>query len=81
MIPRLGRVFPYAMTVLGIFDVLYVWSIHKMFSIFIAIITIFLIYFMFKDHSAVQPKRAVHHFVTPLALMLVILASTYLIFF
>lgn len=81
MIPRFGRVIPFVIAVLGVFDAKYAWESHKVTSIFVGVVTIFLIYFMFKRHDAVSPKRAIHHIATPFILMLVIVVTTYFLFF
>ncbi|MES2314574.1 MAG: hypothetical protein V4524_01380 [Patescibacteria group bacterium] len=81
MIPRFGRILPFIISVLGIVDVKYGWYPHRIWSVFVAIVTVFLIYFMFKDHESVSPKKAVHHILTPFLLMMAIVLATYVIFF
>jgi hypothetical protein len=81
MIPRFGRVIPFAVSALGIVDTAYMRPRNIDASIFIGAATAFLVYFMFKNHAAVSPKRAISHIVIPFLLMATILASSWFIFF
>ncbi|HTK33541.1 MAG TPA: hypothetical protein VL335_03305 [Candidatus Paceibacterota bacterium] len=81
MIPRFGRILPFIIAMLGIVDVKYAWYPHRNWSIFVAIVTVFLIYFMFKNHASTSPKRSLRNIFVPLILMIAILWATYIIFF
>lgn len=81
MIPRFGKLIPFIIAVLGIIDTKYTWNSHRNTSLFVAVVTIFLIYFMFKDHASVSPKKSVRNILIPLVLMITILWTTYVIFF
>ncbi len=81
MIPRFGKALPFIVSALGIIDVKYAWDLHRNTAIFVAVVTAFLIYFMFKSHESVSPKRAVRNLVMPFILMVAILLTTYFIFF
>ncbi|MDD5165190.1 MAG: hypothetical protein PHG25_01460 [Candidatus Pacebacteria bacterium] len=81
MIPRFGRLLPFIISALGIIDVKYAWYPHRNWGIFVAVVTVFLIYYMFKDHASVSPKQSLRNIFIPFILMLAILWSTYVIFF
>ena len=81
MIPRFGRVIPFVISALGIVDTGYTWPRNMDVSIFVGIITAFLVYYMFKNHAAVSPKKAIRHIVIPFLLMATILVSSWFIFF
>jgi len=81
MIPRLGRILPLAMSVLGVFDTIYVWHMNKLVSVFIGIATLYLIHLLCRNHTAIPPKDALFFLYMPVILILVILVVTYFIFF
>jgi len=81
MIPRFGRVLPFIMSVIGMIDARYVWHQNKDLSIFLVCLVAYLIYFMFKRHVALSPKKGLFHIVVPFLVMVAILVATYFVFF
>ena len=81
MIPRLGRILPYGVAILGVFDTLYLWSGYPYASAFIGLVTLYLIHLMCRNHRAIVPKDALFYLIAPAVLIVIILVATYCIFF
>jgi len=84
MIPWLGKLFPFCVAVLGVFDTIYTWFSSKpnhYLSVFIAIVTVYLIYLLYKDHESSHPKHAWKFFLSAVVSIIIILVETWWIFF
>ena len=80
MIPRLGRFFPFIVVIIGAIDAAYLRYHHPWLSTGMAVLTVYVIYFMFKRHHAVAPKQALRNLFIPLIIMLTILIATWFVF-
>ena len=83
MIPWLGKLFPFCVAVLGVFDTIYTWfssNPERYRSIFIGIVTVYLIHLLYKDHEASHPKHAWKFFVSAIVSIAIILIESWWIF-